>query len=120
MLNKDDHEKFLEEVNMTTLDFMLSSMINIHGHLAKGGRSKSFPDYSQIIWIGTHGDCLQSHEQCIAVKSEFESNIEGKAFRELIEYVMIVDNTTSGFLMCEDLNLVHIQKIISIFTYESK
>ena len=118
VLNKDGHEKFLEEVNMTTLDLMLSWMANIHGHLAKGGEGKSFPGYPQMLCIGTHGDRLQSHDQCIAVKSELESHIEGKAFRELIEDVIIVDNTTSGFLMCEDPNLVHIRKIISTFTYE--
>ena len=115
VLNKDGHEKFLEEVNMTTLDLMLSWMANIHGHLAKGGEGKSFPGYPQMICIGTHGDRLQSHDQCIA---ELESHIEGKAFRELIEDVIIVDNTTSGYLMYEDPNLVDIRKIISTFTYE--
>ena len=118
VLNKDGHENVLEEVNMTTLQLMLSWMANIHGHLAKGGLSKSFPGYPQLLCIGTHGDCLQSQEQCIAVKFELECHIKGKAFRELIEDVIIVDNTTSGFLKDEDPNLERIRKIISTFTYE--
>ena len=118
VLNKDGHEKFLEEVNMTTLELMLSWMANIHGHLAKGNQGKSFPGYPRMLCIGTRGDCLESEEQRSAVKSELESHIKGKAFRELIEDVFIVDNTTSGFLMFEDRNLADIRRIISTFTYE--
>ena len=118
VLNKDGHEKFLEEVNITTLELMLSWMANIHGHLAKGNQGKSFPGYPRILCIGTHGDRLESEEQRSALKSELESHIKGKAFRELIENVFIVDNTTSGFLMFEDRNLADIRRIISTFTYE--
>ena len=118
VLNKDGHEKFLEEVNMTTLELMLSWMANIHGHLAKGNQGKSFPGYPRILCIGTRGDRLESEEQRSAIKSELESHIKGKAFRELIEDVFIVDNTTSGFLAFEDRNLADIRRIISNFTYE--
>ena len=111
------HEKFLEEVNMTTLDLMFSWMANIHGHLAQGHEGNSTPGYPRMLCVGTHGDRLQSKQQRSAVKSELKSHIKGKAFKELIEDVIIVDNTTSGS-QCEDPNLALIRRLISKFTYE--
>uniref|UniRef100_A0A1X7SRE4 Uncharacterized protein n=1 Tax=Amphimedon queenslandica TaxID=400682 RepID=A0A1X7SRE4_AMPQE len=45
-----------EEVNMSTLTYMLNWMAYAHSHLMKYGADGSIPDYPRMYCIGTHGD----------------------------------------------------------------
>ena len=84
-----------EEVKVTTLDYMLNWMSNIHSHLMTYDEDRGICEYPRMYCIGTHGDCL-TEEKKSEVKSELKEHLKGKAYSNLVEDIAIVDNTSSG------------------------
>ena len=95
---------------------MLNWMANIHGHLICRDKEGSLCEGS--LCIGTHGDVLKTDEKKKAVVDELESNYKDKAFMELVEETLIINNTTSGKGKHEDPNLIKLCRAICQFTYE--
>ena len=84
-----------EMVKVTTLDYMLNWMSNIHSHLMTYDEDGGVCEYPRMYCIGTHGDHL-TEEKKSKVKSELKKHLKGKAYKNLVEDIMIVDNTSSG------------------------
>ena len=106
-----------EEVRMTTLDYMLSWMANIHGHLMTYDEEGGFCEFPRIYCIGTHGDHVKDRK--LEIKKELEQHYQSKDFRALIEDTVIVDNTSSGKGMDEDPSLQALREAVVKFTQEA-
>ena len=76
---------------------MLNWMSNIHSHLMTYDEDGGVCEYPRMYCIGTHGDHL-TEEKKSEVKSELKEHLKGKAYLNLVEDIMIVDNTSSGIL----------------------
>uniref|UniRef100_A0A1X7T042 C-terminal of Roc (COR) domain-containing protein n=1 Tax=Amphimedon queenslandica TaxID=400682 RepID=A0A1X7T042_AMPQE len=100
-----------EEVNMSTLTYMLNWMACVHSHLIKYGADGSIPDYPRMYCIGTHGDLLidRKKEQ---VRSELISHYKDKEYAKLISDTLIIDNTSSGKGESEDPNIEVVRSVI--------
>ncbi|XP_011408440.1 PREDICTED: uncharacterized protein LOC105315470, partial [Amphimedon queenslandica] len=92
-----------EEVPMTTLNYMLNWMANIHGHLMTYDDEGGFCAFPRMYCVGTHGDCVKDRK--LEIKKELEQHYQDKDFSALIEGTVIVDNTTSGQGEAEDPSL---------------
>uniref|UniRef100_A0A1X7TYE5 Death domain-containing protein n=2 Tax=Amphimedon queenslandica TaxID=400682 RepID=A0A1X7TYE5_AMPQE len=103
-----------EEVPMTTLDYMLSWMANIHGHLMTYDNEGSFCAFPRMYCVGTHGDRVKDRKS--EIKRELERKYQGKDFSALIEGTVIVDNTTSGQGEAEDPSLQALREAVVGFT----
>ena len=103
-----------EEVKVTTLDYMLNWMSNIHSHLMTYDEVGGVCEYPRMYCIGTHGDRL-SEEIKSGVKSELKEHLKGKAYSNLVEDIKIVDNTSSGVLF-EDPSISFLRDAVIDFT----
>ena len=105
-----------EEVKVTTLDYMLNWMSNIHSHLMTYDEDGGVCEYPRMYCIGTHGDRL-SEEKKSEVKSELKEHLKGKAYSNLVEDIMIVDNTSSGKgILFEDPSISKLRDAVIDFT----
>ena len=104
-----------EEVKVTTLDYMLNWMSNIHSHLMTYDEDGGVCEYPRMYCIGTHGDHL-TEEKKSEVKSELKEHLKGKAYSKLVEDIKIVDNTSSGQGRAEDPSLGDLRKAVIDFT----
>ncbi|XP_019850004.1 PREDICTED: uncharacterized protein LOC109580887 [Amphimedon queenslandica] len=100
-----------EEVNMSTLSYMLNWMACVHSHLMKYGADGSIPDYPRMYCIGTHGDLL-TDEVKEQVRSELISHYKDKDYAKLISDTLIIDNTSSGKGESEDPNIEVVRSAI--------
>ena len=105
-----------EEVNVTTLDLMLSWMASINGHLMRYNSDGGLCEYPRMYCIGTHGDILRTEVKKKEVVENLESHYKEKTYFQLIENTLIVDNTTSGTGENEDPNLAKVRRAICQFT----
>ena len=105
-----------EEVKVTTLDYMLNWMSNIHSHLMTYDEDGGVCEYPRMYCIGTHGDRL-SEEKKSKVKSELKEHLKGKAYSNLVEDIKFVDNTSSGMgILLEDASISILRKAVIDFT----
>ena len=93
-----------EEVNTSTLTYMLNWMACVHSHLMKYGADGSIPDYPCMFCIGTHGDLLSDAKK-EQVRSELISHYKDKEYAKLVSDTLIIDNTSSGKGESEDPNI---------------
>ena len=100
-----------EEVNMSTLTYMLNWMACVHSHLMKYGADGSIPDYPRMYCIGTHGDLLTDRKK-EQVRSELISHYKDKEYAKLISDTLIIDNTSSGKGESEDPNIEVVRSAI--------
>ena len=100
-----------EEVNMSTLTYMLNWMACVHSHLMKYGADGSIPDYPRMFCIGTHGDLLTPAEK-EQVRSGLVSHYKNKEYAKLISDTLIIDNTSSGKGESEDPNIEVVRSAI--------
>ena len=100
-----------EEVNMSTLTYMLNWMACVHSHLMKYGADGSIPDYPRMYCIGTHGDLLTDRKK-EQVRSELISHYKDKDYAKLISDTLIIDNTSSGKGESEDPNIEVVRSAI--------
>ena len=105
-----------EEVKVTTLDYMLNWMSNIHSHLMTYDEDGGVCEYPRMYCIGTHGDCLRTEKKKSEVKSELKEHLKGKEYLKLVEDIAIVDNTSSGQGRAEDPSLGALRKAVIDFT----
>ena len=84
-----------EEVNMTIFELLDKWMATIHSRLLRKTREGDLLDYPRILGIGTHGDELQG-ELKQSVIDRFNTLYSDKAFAELLDDILVVDNTTAG------------------------
>ncbi|XP_011408645.2 PREDICTED: uncharacterized protein LOC105315630 [Amphimedon queenslandica] len=103
-----------EEVPMTTLDYMLNWMANIHGHLMSYNEEGGFCAFPRMYCVGTHGDCVKDRKS--EIKKELEQKYQGKDFSALVEGTVIVDNTSSGQGEAEDPSLQVLREAVVGFT----
>ena len=111
--SEEGKDEFVEEVDQTTLEMLLSWMANVHSHLIKYDNG-AFADYPRMYCIGTHGDKLEEQKKK-EVMEELKSHC--KVFGSLIKGTLIVDNTTSG-LEKEDSNLSELRRAICRYTLD--
>ena len=104
-----------KEVKVTTLDYMLNWMSNIHSHLMTYDEDGGVCKYPRMYCIGTHGDHLTEEKES-EVKSELKEHLKGKAYSNLVENIKIVDNTSSGQGRAEDPCLGVLRKAVIDFT----
>ena len=100
-----------EEVNMSTLTYLLNWMACVHSHLMKYGADGSIADYPRMFCIGTHGDKL-TDEKKEQVRSELISHYQDKEYAKLISDTLIIDNTSSGKGASEDPNIEVVRSAI--------
>ena len=100
-----------EEVNVSTLTYLLNWMACVHSHLMKYGADGSIPDYPRMFCIGTHGDKL-TDEKKEQVRSELISHYKDKEYTKLISGTLIIDNTSSGKGKLEDPNIEIVRSAI--------
>ena len=100
-----------DEVNMSTLTYMLNWMACVHSHLMKYGADGSIPDYPRMYCIGTHGDLLTDRKK-EQVRSELMSHYKDKEYAKLISDTLIIDNTSSGKGESEDPNIEVVRSAI--------
>ena len=105
-----------EEVPMTSLNYMLNWMANIHGHLMAYDEEGGFCAFPRMYCIGTHGDRVKDRKS--EIKKELEQHYQSKDFRALLEGTVIVDNTTSGQGEAEDPSLQALREAVISFTKE--
>ena len=103
-----------EEVPMTTLDYMLNWMANIHGHLMTYDDEGGHCAFPRMYCIGTHGDRVKDRKS--EIKKELERHYQSKDFKDLIEDTVIVDNTSSGQGEAEDPSLQALREAVVRFT----
>ncbi|XP_019848970.1 PREDICTED: uncharacterized protein LOC109580360 [Amphimedon queenslandica] len=106
-----------EEGTMTTLDYMLNWMANIHGHLMIYDKDGGVCEYPRMYCIGTHGDCI-TEKRKLEIKHELEHHYEGKDYETLMKATAIVDNTTSGQGEAEDSSFGELREAVIKFTTE--
>ena len=109
---------FGEVVNVTTLSLMLNWMASIYGHLIRREENGSLCEYPRMYCIGTHGDTLKTKKKKKALVEKIESHYKDKAYFELIEDTLIIDNTTSGKGKDEDPNITILRRAICQFTHD--
>ena len=117
VINVEGEKIDQEEVHMTTLDYMLSWMANIHGHLMTYDEEGGFCEFPRMYCIGTHGDRVKDRK--LEIKKELEQHYQSKDFRALIEDTIIVDNTSSGKGEAEDPSLQALREAVVRFTEEA-
>ena len=100
-----------EEVNMSTLTYMLNWMACVDSHLMKYGADGSIPDYPRMFCIGTHGDLLSDAKK-EQVRSELISHYKDKEYAKLVSDTLIIDNTSSGKGESEDPNIEVVRSAI--------
>ena len=100
-----------EEVNVSTLTYMLNWMACVHSHLMKYGADGSIPDYPRMYCIGTHGDLITDRKK-EQVRSELISHYKDKEYAKLISDTLIIDNTSSGKGESEDPNIKVVRSAI--------
>ena len=100
-----------EEVNVSTLTYLLNWMACVHSHLMKYGADGSIPDYPCMFCIGTHGDLL-TDEKKEQVRSELISRYKDKEYAKLVSDTLIIDNTSSGKGESEDPNIEIVRSAI--------
>ena len=131
-----------EEVNMTISELLDKWMATIHSHLSSKTEKGDLLDYPRILSVGTHGDGLNDKEKQIVI-DQFDALCSGKAYLELLDDALIVDNTTAGrgrtgedpgfervrksilqfakkLVVKTPVSWVLFRKIIQMFTKESK
>ena len=105
----DGEVLFGEVVNESTSNLMAKWMSTIHSYLVKhsieGNPSPS------LYCIGTRGDKLIEKERK-ALKEQMKSLYEDKEFSDIIQDVLIVDNTTSGKGRGEDPSITRLREAI--------
>ena len=75
-------------------------------------------NYPRVLCIGTHGDKLKAMGKKYNQKiQEIESYCKGKPFEILIDGFHIVDNTTAGRRIDEDVDFSKVRNTIRDFTY---
>ena len=106
-----------EKVKMTIIDVIVQWMANIFAHLVQYDAQGALLEYPRILIVGTRGDLLSDEEKA-EKKKAFLSHCEGKAYMELLQDFLIVDNTLAkkpgedG----EEPNFEVLRKYISDFT----
>ena len=100
-----------EEVNVSTLTYLINWMACVHSHLMKYGADGSIPDYPRMFCIGTHGDLLTDRKK-EQVRSELISHYKDKEYAKLISDTLIIDNTSSGKGKSEDPNIEIVRSAI--------
>ena len=111
--NAPDGEVLLGEVvNESTSNLMAKWMSTIHSHLVK--HSKEGNPSPSLYCIGTRGDKLNGKERK-ALKEQMKSLYEDKEFSDIIQDVLIVDNTTSGTGRGEDPSITRLREAIGAF-----
>ena len=100
-----------EEVNMSTLTYMLNWMACVHSHLMKYGADGSIPDYPRMYCIGTHGDLITDRKK-EQVRSGLISHYKDKEYAKLISDTLIIDNTSSGKGESEDPSIEVVRSAI--------
>ena len=109
----DGEVLFGEVVNESTSDLMAKWMSTIHSHLVK--HSKKGNPSPSLYCIGTRGDKLIEEEKREALKEQMKSLYEDKEFSDIIQDVLIVDNTTSGKGKGEDPSITMLREAIDDF-----
>ena len=84
-----------EEVNMTISELLVKWMATIHSHLSSKTEKGDLLEYPRILGIGTHGDGLNEEEKQ-SVISQYDTLSKGKAFSQLLDDILVIDNTTAG------------------------
>ncbi|XP_019858326.1 PREDICTED: uncharacterized protein LOC109586566 [Amphimedon queenslandica] len=123
----DGEVLFGEVVNESTSDLMAKWMSTIHCYLVKRKINDSRCSYFMVkhniddtssspslYCIGTRGDMLNEKGKK-KVKKQIQSLYEKKEFADLIEDVLIVDNTTSGKGEEEDPSITKLRGAIDSF-----
>ena len=108
----DGEVLFGEVVNESTSNLMAKWMSTIHSHLVK--HSKEGNPSPSLYCIGTRGDKLIEKERK-ALKEQMKSLYEDKEFSDIIQDVLIVDNTTSGKGRGEDPSITRLREAIGAF-----
>ena len=108
----DGEVLFGEVVNESTSNLMAKWMSTVHSHLVK--HSKEGNPSPSLYCIGTRGDKLIEKERK-ALKEQMKSLYEDKEFSDIIEDVLIVDNTTSGKGRGEDPSIMRLRDAIGVF-----
>ena len=112
----DGHCIIDEEINETTIEVMSSWSSTIHGHLMKYNQEGDQSDYPRLYYIGTRGDKINDKRKS-EITNELEKQYEYKAYADIVEDVLVVDNTTSG-IANEDVNISKLRNSISKFVHE--
>ena len=112
----DRHCIIDEEVNETTVEVMSSWSSTIHGHLMKYNQEGDPSDYPRLYYIGTRGDKIDDKRKS-EIKNELEKQYNHKAYADIVQGVLIVDNTTSGTAN-EDVNISKLRNSISEFVHK--
>ena len=108
----DGEVLFGEVVNESTSNLMAKWMSTIHSHLVK--HSKEGNPSPSLYCIGTRGDKLNEKKRK-ALKEQMKSLYEDKEFTDIIQDVLIVDNTTSGKGREEDPSITMLREAIDAF-----
>ena len=108
----DGEVLFGEVVNESTSNLMAKWMSTIHSHLVK--HSKEGNPSPSLYCIGTRGDKLIEQERK-ALKEQMKSLYEDKEFSDIIEDVLIVDNTASRKGREEDPGITRLREAIGTF-----
>ena len=108
----DDKVLLGEVVNESTSNLMAKWMSTIHSHLVK--HSKKGDPSPSLYCIGTRGDKLIEKKR-EALKEQIGCLFENKEFSDIIEDVLIVDNTTSGKGRGEDPSITSLREAIGAF-----
>ena len=109
---QDGKVLFGEVVNESTSNLMAKWMSTIHSHLVK--HSKEGNPSPSLYCIGTRGDKLNV-KKGKALKEQMKSLYEDKEFSDIIQDVLIVDNTTSGKGRREDPSITRLREAIGAF-----
>ena len=111
--NAPDGEVLLGEVvNESTSNLMAKWMSTIHSHLVK--HSKEGNPSPSLYCIGTRGDKLNIKKRK-ALKWQMKSLYNKREFSDIIQDVLIVDNTTSGKGRGEDSSITRLREAIGVF-----
>ena len=108
----DGEVLFGEVVNESTSNLMAKWMSTIHSHLMK--HCKEGNPSPSLYCIGTRGDKLTQKERK-ALKEQIGCLYEDKEFSDIIQDVLIVDNTTSGKGRGEDPSITRLREAIGAF-----
>uniref|UniRef100_A0A1X7ST06 COR domain-containing protein n=1 Tax=Amphimedon queenslandica TaxID=400682 RepID=A0A1X7ST06_AMPQE len=104
---------FVEVVNESTSDLMVKWISTIHSYLVK--HNKEDASSPSLYCIGTRGDKLKRKRKREQVKKQIQSLYEEKEFSDLIEDVLIIDNTTSGRGEKEDPSITELREAVDSF-----
>ena len=102
-----------EVVNESTSHLMAKWMSTIHSYLMK--HNKDDTSSPSLYCIGTRGDKLKTRWKKEQVKNQIQFLYEEKEFSDLIEDVLIIDNTTSGKGEKEDPSITELRGAIDGF-----